>query len=100
MKAVQARAEALPFSDGVFERVIVVDALHHFSSRQTALDELTRILSPGGRLLIEEPDLKRLGVKIVAVLEKILMMESHCGTRRHCASITSEGPFRLAHPPR
>ena len=77
MKAVQARAEALPFSDGVFERVIVVDALHHFSSRQTALDELTRILSPGGRLLIEEPDLKRLGVKIVAVLEKILMMESH-----------------------
>ena len=76
MESVQARIEALPFPDQAFERVIVVDALHHFSARQTALEELTRVLTPGGRLLIEEPDLKRPAVKIVAVLEKLLLMES------------------------
>jgi ubiquinone/menaquinone biosynthesis C-methylase UbiE len=77
MKVVQARTEALPFSDGVFERVVVVDALHHFSSQRVALEELARVLSPGGRILIEEPDLKRPAVKVVAVLEKLFLMESH-----------------------
>jgi demethylmenaquinone methyltransferase/2-methoxy-6-polyprenyl-1,4-benzoquinol methylase len=77
MKAVQARTEALPFPDGIFERVVVVDALHHFSSRGAALAELARVLSPGGRILIEEPDLTRPAVKVVAVLEKLFLMESH-----------------------
>jgi ubiquinone/menaquinone biosynthesis C-methylase UbiE len=77
MKAVQTRTEALPFSDGIFERVVVVDALHHFSSQRAALEELARVLSPGGRILIEEPDLKRSAVKVVAVLEKLFLMESH-----------------------
>jgi len=77
LSALQARTEALPFPDGAFERVIVVDALHHFSDRRAALAELGRVLSPGGRLLVEEPDLTRPAVKVVAALEKLLLMESH-----------------------
>jgi demethylmenaquinone methyltransferase/2-methoxy-6-polyprenyl-1,4-benzoquinol methylase len=77
LAAVQTRLEALPFPDGVFERIIVIDALHHFSDRRAALAEMARVLKPGGRLLVEEPDLNRPAVKIVAVLEKLLLMESH-----------------------
>lgn len=77
LNVLQARAEALPFPDATFERVIVFDALHHFSAQQAALEELSRVLLPGGRLLIEEPDLRRSAVKVVAVLEKLLLMESH-----------------------
>jgi demethylmenaquinone methyltransferase/2-methoxy-6-polyprenyl-1,4-benzoquinol methylase len=38
---------------------------------------MLRVLKPGGRLVIEEPDIRTLGVKLIAVAEKLLMMRSH-----------------------
>ena len=36
-----------------------------------------RVLKPGGRLVIEEPDLNRLVVKMIAIAEKVALMRSH-----------------------
>lgn len=74
---VQAEAERLPFPDGHFDRVLVVDALHHFSNQQQAIGELVRVLKPGGRLVIEEPDITRRPVKFVALFERLALMGSH-----------------------
>ena len=73
---VQAPVESLPFSDGVFDRVLVVDALHHFADQEAALGELVRVLRPGGRLVIEEPDIRSFAVKLVAAGEKLALMGS------------------------
>jgi ubiquinone/menaquinone biosynthesis C-methylase UbiE len=73
----QAHAERLPFPNGSFERVVVVDALHHFANQREAVGDLLRVLKPGGRLLIEEPDIHRLVVKLVALGEKVALMRSH-----------------------
>ena len=71
------RTECLPFADGFFERIIMVDALHHvLNSRQTAA-ELWRVLKSGGKLVIEEPDIRTTAVKLVALAEKLLLMRSH-----------------------
>lgn len=66
----------LPFPDACFDRVLIADAFHHFHRQEAALRELLRVLAPGGRLVIKEPDLRRLAVKGVALMEKALLMRS------------------------
>jgi ubiquinone/menaquinone biosynthesis C-methylase UbiE len=47
----EGRAEALPFRDGWFERVVMMLVLHHVDRRR-ALAEVQRVLDEGGRLVI------------------------------------------------
>lgn len=92
MELTQARAEALPFRSGVFDRVMVVDALHHFFDLRTSIREFVRVLKPGGRLLIEEPERRHWIIKILAVLEKIAFMRSHIhGMAEIAGMIAAEG---------
>ena len=76
LEAVQGHAERLPFADGVFGCVLVVDALHHFRSQREAIGELVRVLAPGGRMLVAEPDIARAGGRLVALLERLALMDS------------------------
>ncbi len=77
LRPVCSPAEKLPFADGTFARIIMVDALHHVIDQRGTLDELWRTLQPGGRLVIEEPDLRLFGVKLLALAEKLALMRSH-----------------------
>lgn len=77
VSALQALAERLPFPRDSFDRIVMVDALHHLASQKAAAGELWRLLKPEGRLVIEEPDLRDFSVKVVAVGEKLLLMRSH-----------------------
>lgn len=77
LSTVQSQSEALPFPDNFFERVIMVDAFHHVCDQKDTAEELWRVLKPGGRIVVEEPDVRTLIVKFVAVAEKIALMRSH-----------------------
>lgn len=54
MKANMDR-ERLPFDDGYFDYIIAFEVFEHFSNPQFALEELKRLLKPGGTLLISTP---------------------------------------------
>jgi len=45
--------EALPYSDGVFDAVVCVDVLEHVTDLQAVLDEVSRVLKPGGMFLFD-----------------------------------------------
>ncbi len=74
---VRALAEYLPFPNAHFEIVLMVDSYHHLLNQQEALKEAWRVLRPGGKLIIEEPDIRHPLVKGVALVEKLLLMRSH-----------------------
>ncbi|MGN6580148.1 MAG: bifunctional demethylmenaquinone methyltransferase/2-methoxy-6-polyprenyl-1,4-benzoquinol methylase UbiE [Bordetella sp.] len=47
-------AERLPFPDGYFDRVSVAFGLRNMTHKDRALAEMTRVLKPGGKLLVLE----------------------------------------------
>ncbi len=75
--AVGSETEKLPFPDSCFSRVLVVDAYHHIADQGSSLVEFWRVLAPGGRLVIEEPDIDRFAVKLLALAEKLTLFQSH-----------------------
>jgi SAM-dependent methyltransferase len=52
---VVADAHALPFADGSFAGIVMVDVLHHLAHPRRFLAEATRVLRPGGRVVMVEP---------------------------------------------
>jgi ubiquinone/menaquinone biosynthesis C-methylase UbiE len=77
LQAAAAQTEHLPFPGEFFDRVIMVDAFHHVIHQADTARELFRVLKPGGRIVIEEPDIRSFSVRLIALAEKMLLMRSH-----------------------
>jgi SAM-dependent methyltransferase len=54
LELTEGRAEALPFPDASFDRVVGVTALCFVEQKDQAIGEMARVLKPGGRLVIGE----------------------------------------------
>ena len=96
LSAASTETEHLPFPDETFDRVLMVDALHHVVHQGETVHELYRVLKPGGRLVIEEPDLRTFAVKLIAVAEKLALMRSHFLNPKQIAALfPSEAKVRI-----
>jgi ubiquinone/menaquinone biosynthesis C-methylase UbiE len=86
----QSHIEQLPFPDESFERIMVVDALHHFYNQRQSIQELLRVLKTKGRLVIEEPNIDTFIIKWVALAEKLFLMRSHFFSSDEIVAIINE----------
>jgi len=88
-------AEHLPFADGAFDRIVMVDTFHHLRDQCVAAREILRVLRLGGRLVIEEPDIRRWAVKWTALGERLLLMRSRFHSIADLARVFKEAGARI-----
>ena len=93
--ACQGAAEGLPFPDGTFDRILIVDAFHHFCDWPQAVTELLRVLRPGGCIVVEEPDIRYGVVKLIALAERLLLMRSRFYAPADLAQLFQAGGGRV-----
>jgi ubiquinone/menaquinone biosynthesis C-methylase UbiE len=72
VRAVLGTAEEMPFEDDSFDALIVTDAFHHFRDQPAAVRQFTRVVRPGGGLLVAELDPSGLVMRAVVLAEKLL----------------------------
>jgi SAM-dependent methyltransferase len=48
-------AELLPFADRSFDTVLATEVLEHVTDHEATLDEIVRVLAPGGRVVVTVP---------------------------------------------
>ncbi len=53
---IQGRACRGPLKDDTFDLVLCIDALHHFKNKRESLEEMIRVLKPGGEIVLLEFD--------------------------------------------
>jgi ubiquinone/menaquinone biosynthesis C-methylase UbiE len=82
-----ARAEwspdgTIPFADGAFDAVTMVDTLHHCDEPQAVLDDVRRVLKPGGLLLMLEPNTWNPVLSLMCLFDRNERGVFRLGTRR------------------
>ena len=60
--------EQLPFFDETWNAVVCRGAVHHIPNPQKALNEMYRILTPGGALVISEPSIDSILMRLIRIL--------------------------------
>jgi len=65
---VRASVNALPLSDSSFDCVVCSQVIEHLTADPATFDELTRVLRPGGLLILGTPDYDTLGWRTVEPL--------------------------------
>jgi ubiquinone/menaquinone biosynthesis C-methylase UbiE len=90
LELVCSLSEKLPFDDATFDAVMMVDALHHVNDAEKTMLELWRVLKPGGKLVVEELDIRTLVVKFIAIAEKIALMRSHFRSPARIAALIQD----------
>lgn len=54
VQLLEMNAEHLDFADNTFDTVCIAYSLHHLDDRQTVLNEMKRVLKPGGYFIVKE----------------------------------------------
>jgi len=96
---VRAQVEtALPFRAGTFSTVIAAEIIEHVFDTQAVLNELARVLQPGGWLVITPPNLVALSGRVQLLLGRTphnIEFDASPGTSGHIRYFTFDTLERL-----
>ncbi len=76
LEGVLGSADQLPIATRSVDAVLVVDALHHFPDHERCFAEMTRVLAPGGVLVVREFDRGTRRGQLLAAAEHAIGFDS------------------------
>lgn len=95
LSCIKAEAESLPFADNSVNKVIIIDAFHHFQNQKQVAREIKRVLAKNGQIIIEEFNPLRVVGKLVIIMEKIFLMNSTFYTPLSLTALFSSNGFKV-----
>jgi demethylmenaquinone methyltransferase/2-methoxy-6-polyprenyl-1,4-benzoquinol methylase len=95
IRTVQADAGSTGFPDNTFDAVTLTDVLHHIKNHTLIIEEIRRILKPGGKFLIYDFDARTFRAKILSFFESVLFGFSrlHYRSRRDIEAMLTAAGF-------
>lgn len=76
LEGVRADGAALPVRDESIDAVLLVDALHHIAEQRGTLREASRVLRPGGVLVVVDVDPTTVRGRLLVAAEHLLGFDS------------------------
>jgi demethylmenaquinone methyltransferase/2-methoxy-6-polyprenyl-1,4-benzoquinol methylase len=95
INCVFGKADNIPFEDGHFDKIIIIDAFHHFQNKEKAVQEIKRVLKGNGKAIIEEVNFNRFGNWLVEKLETIFGAKSKIYSPELTAEFFSKNGFKI-----
>jgi ubiquinone/menaquinone biosynthesis C-methylase UbiE len=86
----------LPFDDGAFTAIVCTTAFHHFPKPRDTIADASRVLAPGGRLVIADSNRRHPAVFVSDLVLRVAQ-RSHAGFRSPAQLMHDLGAAGLAH---
>lgn len=96
LEFMEASAESLPPGDGEFDVALSCIAFHHFPDPGGALQEMRRVLKPGGRLLICDMCGEGLLSRMMLLYGRLIATDRHYYDRKSLAALARVAGFDVA----
>jgi len=81
---VHSSVEDMPFETCEFDLIVIVDVLHHLPEPKVALSEIKRVLKPGGRVLVFEPNKLNPLLWLLCLLDRNEWGALSLGSKKKC----------------
>ncbi|OGZ35859.1 MAG: hypothetical protein A2V60_00985 [Candidatus Portnoybacteria bacterium RIFCSPHIGHO2_01_FULL_39_19] len=85
----------MSFADDSIDKVIIVDAFHHFQNQKQVVKEIKRVLAKNGKVVIEEFNPLKMAGKLIIIMEKLFLMGSIFHTPLSLAELFSSDGFKV-----
>jgi ubiquinone/menaquinone biosynthesis C-methylase UbiE len=87
----EADSERLPFADGAFTAILCTTSFHHYPDPRRAVREMSRVLAPGGRVVIGDGCSDRLATRVLDIALRLLQPSHvHFHTSRELETLLAE----------
>lgn len=94
LNCILGSAENIPYDNGYFDSVIIVDSFHHFQNMKKAVEEIKRVLKENGKVIIEEVNFGKFGNWLLEKFEMIVGAKSKIISPESLVALFSKNQFK------